>query len=60
MKNDRNDRRRLLLGGAALLLQAALPGAARALAAGHVETQQPGALRIAVYADFPPYSARGE
>lgn len=60
MKNDRNDRRRLLLGGAALLLQAALPGAARALAAGHVETQQPGALRIAVYADFPPYSARGK
>ncbi|WP_341649024.1 hypothetical protein [Thauera humireducens] len=57
----KNDRRRLLLAAGAVLAQAALPGAARALAADTtVETQQPGALRIAVYADFPPYSARGK
>ena len=57
----KNDRRRLLLAAGAVLAQAALPGAARALAADTtVDTQQPGALRIAVYADFPPYSARGK
>ncbi|ATE59332.1 substrate-binding periplasmic protein [Thauera sinica] len=55
------ERRRLLLGAGALLAQAALPGAARAIAAGGPpETQQPGALRIAVYADFPPYSYKGK
>jgi ABC-type amino acid transport substrate-binding protein len=54
------DRRRVLLGAAAVLAQAALPGAARALAADSLpETQQPGALRIAVYANFAPYSAKG-
>lgn len=57
----KNERRRLLLAAGAVLAQAALPGAARALAADTAfETQQPGALRIALYADFPPYSARGK
>jgi len=55
------ERRRLLLGAGALLAQAALPGVARAIAADSLpETQQPGALRIAVYADFPPYSQKGK
>lgn len=55
------DRRRLLIGAAALLVQAALPGAARAIASDRPpETQQAGTLRIAVYADFAPYSRKGK
>ncbi|MBN8440638.1 MAG: transporter substrate-binding domain-containing protein [Thauera sp.] len=55
------ERRRLLIGTAALLAQAALPGVARAIAADRPpETQQAGALRIAVYADFAPYSQKGK
>lgn len=56
-----NDRRRVLFGVGALVAQAALPGVARAIAADSLpDTQQPGALRIAVYADFPPYSQKGK
>jgi ABC-type amino acid transport substrate-binding protein len=60
----KSDRRRFVFGACALLAAAMLPapGAAQgaAQAAAQLELQQPGALRIAVYADFPPYSARGK
>ena len=45
----------------ALFLAAGLAAASIASAAGDVpETQTPGRLRVAVYADFPPYSAKGK
>lgn len=50
------DRRHFLLGTGALLAGAMLP----AHAAAEFELQQAGALRIAVYADFPPWSAKGK
>ncbi len=52
----RNDRRRFLLAAAALYAGSLLP----AQAAAQLELQQAGALRIAVYADFPPWSVRGK
>ena len=52
MKNKRM--RSLLLGG---LLAVAGFGA---MAAGMPETQTAGHLRVAVYADFPPYSSKGK
>lgn len=55
MKN--NDRRRFLLGAGALALLAASPLRA---AAAELELQQPGTLRVAVYANFAPYSAAGK
>lgn len=60
----KSDRRRFVFGACALLAGAVLPaqGAAQAAAqeGAQLELQQPGALRIAVYADFAPYSARGK
>lgn len=53
----RNDRRRFLLGAGALALLAASPVRA---AAAELELQQPGTLRVAVYANFAPYSAAGK
>ena len=45
----------------ALFLAAGLAAASIASAAGDApETQTPGRLRVAVYADFPPYSAKGK
>jgi ABC-type amino acid transport substrate-binding protein len=55
MKN--NDRRRFLLGAGALALLAASPVRA---AAAELELQQPGTLRVAVYANFAPWSAAGK
>ncbi|MHB1373134.1 MAG: substrate-binding periplasmic protein [Thauera sp.] len=55
MKNS--DRRRFLLGAGALALLAASPVRA---AAAELELQQPGTLRVAVYANFAPYSAAGK
>jgi len=52
----KNDRRHFLFAAAALLAGAILP----AHAVAQLELQQPGALRIAVYANFAPYSARGK
>ncbi len=52
----KNDRRHFLLAAGALYLGSLLP----ARAAAQLETQQAGALRIAVYADFAPWSARGK
>jgi ABC-type amino acid transport substrate-binding protein len=52
----RNDRRHFLVAAGALWAGALLP----AHAAAPLELQQAGALRIAVYADFPPWSARGK
>jgi ABC-type amino acid transport substrate-binding protein len=51
----KNDRRAFLTGVGACLLAGALP----AVASEGLELQQPGRLRIAVYADFPPYSDKG-
>lgn len=51
-----SDRRRFLCAAGALMATALLP----ARAAAQLEVQQPGALRIAVYADYPPYSAAGK
>ncbi len=56
MKTDLT-RRTLLRASGALLAGAWLPAGA---AAADLELQQAGTLRIAVYADFPPYSARGK
>ena len=53
----KNDRRHFLLGAGALLAGAVLPARG---AAAELELQQAGALRIAVYADFPPWSAKGK
>jgi len=53
----RNDRRSFVLALAALCASAALPALA---VAGEIEVQQAGTLRIAVYAEFAPYSARGK
>lgn len=50
-----NDRRAFLAGLGAGLLAAALP----ARAAGELELNQPGRLRVAVYNDMPPYSDKG-
>lgn len=55
MKNS--DRRRFLLGAGALTLLAASPLRA---AATELEVQQPGTLRVAVYANFAPWSATGK
>jgi len=52
----RNDRRHFLVAAGALCAGALLP----AHAAAPLELQQAGALRIAVYADFPPWSIRGK
>lgn len=52
----KNERRHFLMGAGALLMAAALP----ARAATELELQQAGALRIAVYADYPPWSAKGQ
>ncbi|NMG16284.1 substrate-binding periplasmic protein [Aromatoleum bremense] len=52
----RSERRRFLLAAGALLAGTMLP--AHALA--QLELQQADTLRIAVYADFAPYSARGK
>lgn len=56
MKNDR--RRQFMLGIGALAVAGALPSFAAAQA--ELELQRPGMLRIAVYADFPPYSGGGK
>lgn len=50
-----NNRRAFLAGLGAGLLAAALPAGA----AGDLELNQPGRLRIAVYNDMPPYSDKG-
>ena len=55
MKNS--DRRRFLLGAGALALLAASPVRA---AAAELELQQAGTLRVAVYANFAPFSAAGK
>ena len=56
MRNDR-----LRLGFKALATAACMAVAlAHAALAEAPETQQPGRLRVAVYADFPPYSQRGK
>ncbi len=52
----KNDRRHFLFAATALLAGAMLP----AHAVAQLELQQPGALRIAVYGNFAPYSARGK
>lgn len=49
-------RRGFLFAAGALLATALVPAHAGA----QLELQQPGALRIAVYADFPPYSMAGK
>lgn len=53
----KNDRRSFILAFGALCASPLLPAHA---AAAELELQQPGTLRIAVYADFAPYSARGK
>lgn len=52
----RNDRRAFLIAAGALCAGALLP----AYAAAQLEVQQPGTLRVAVYADYPPFSAHGK
>ena len=52
----KNDRRGFLFAAGALCAGALLP----AYAAAQPEVQQAGTLRVAVYADFAPYSARGK
>jgi ABC-type amino acid transport substrate-binding protein len=52
----RSGRRGFLFAASALLAAALVPAHAGA----PLELQQPGALRIAVYADFPPYSMAGK
>lgn len=54
----KSDRRRFLTGACALMGSVALPGLARA--APELELQQPGALRIAVYAGYTPWSSEGK
>jgi ABC-type amino acid transport substrate-binding protein len=51
------DRRRFLLTAGALAALAASPARA---AAAELELQQPGTLRVAVYANFAPWSATGK
>lgn len=51
----KNERARSLLLGAVLAIAAFATAAADVL-----ETQTPGRLRVAVYADFPPYSSKGK
>ncbi|AWI81788.1 ABC transporter substrate-binding protein [Parazoarcus communis] len=53
----KNERRHFLLSAGAMLVAAALPAHA---AAAELELQQPGALRIAVYANYPPWSDKGQ
>lgn len=53
----KTDRRHFLLGAGALIAGAVLPAYS---AAAELELQQAGALRVAVYADFPPWSAKGK
>lgn len=53
----RNDRRAFILAIGALCASPLLPAHA---AAAELEVQQAGTLRVAVYADFAPYSARGK
>lgn len=55
MKNDH--RRHFMLGMSALAVAGVLPGFAAAQP--ELELHRPGMLRIAVYADFPPYSDKG-
>lgn len=52
-----NDRRSFVVALGALLAGAVFPAHATAA---EIEVQQAGTLRIAVYADFAPYSARGK
>jgi len=59
MKNShspKNHRRNFLIGTGALVVSALLP----VQAAAQLELQQAGALRIAVYANYPPYSMAGK
>lgn len=59
MKNSQSThkhRRNFLIGTGALMASALLP----AQAAAQLELQQAGALRIAVYANYPPYSMAGK
>ncbi len=51
-----SERRHFLLGAGALLASGLLPG----VAAAQMELQRPGMLRIAVYANYPPYSMEGK
>lgn len=51
----RSDRRRFLIAAGALAVLAARP-----VAAAELELQQAGTLRVAVYANFAPYSAAGK
>lgn len=53
----KNDRRSFLIAAGALCASPLLPAFAKAA---DLELQQQGTLRIAVYADFAPYSARGK
>lgn len=53
----KSDRRSFILAIGALCASPLLPAQA---AAAELELQQPGTLRVAVYADFAPYSARGK
>ena len=50
----KTDRRRFLLTAGALAVLAASPARA---AAAELELQQPGTLRVAVYANFAPWSS---
>lgn len=52
----KNDRRGFLFAAGALCAGALLP----AYAAAQLEVQQAGTLRVAVYADFAPYSMKGK
>ncbi|AYH43322.1 transporter substrate-binding domain-containing protein [Azoarcus sp. DN11] len=52
----KNDRRAFLIAAGALCAGALLP----AHAAAQLEVQQAGTLRVAVYADYPPFSAHGK
>ena len=53
----KTDRRRFLLTAGALAVLAASPARA---AAAELELQQPGTLRVAVYANFAPWSSAGK
>ncbi|NMF89127.1 substrate-binding periplasmic protein [Aromatoleum petrolei] len=52
----KNDRRAFLIAAGAMMAGALLP----AHAAAQPEVQQAGTLRVAVYADYAPFSARGK